>query len=100
MVLGSVLVVDGDRQALASTLAVLAGAGYAATGAASGPRAMEQIAISPPNVLIADILPDGNGVELIAAAKQAHRDTRVIATTECLYLRRLHLVDLAKELGA
>ena len=101
MAFGSVLVVDGDSQALASVRAVLAGAGYAVEQASSGRRALEVIKARPPDVLITEILmPDGDGIELIAAVKRVHGDIRIIAVTQRRLLGRLDLLDLAGKLGA
>ena len=61
MSVGSVLVVDGDPQALASARALLAGAGYIVTAASGGGRALEDITATPPDVLLTKILmPDGD----------------------------------------
>ena len=101
MAFASVLVVDGDSGAMASTRAVLAGAGYDVAGASCGRRALEEITARPPDVLITEILmPDGDGIELIAAVKRAHANMGIIAVAQRRLLGGLDLLDLAGQLGA
>ncbi len=97
----SVLVVDDDIAALAFARRVLSAAGYAVSEASNGGEALQQIMANSPDVLITDILmPDGDGIELIAAVKRAHPTMRVIAVTERRFLGALDLLDLANKLGA
>ena len=101
MAVASVLVVDGDTHALASARAVLAGAGYNTREASGGWRALEGFSATPPDVLVTEILmPDGDGIELIAAVKRSHRQVRIIAVTGRRMLGKLDLLDLASKLGA
>ncbi|MDB5469757.1 MAG: hypothetical protein JWR84_1317 [Caulobacter sp.] len=101
MAFASVLVVDDDAAALASVRAVLSGAGYAVDEAVNGRRALRRIMAGPSDVLITEVLmPDGDGIELIAAVKAAHPDMRIIAVSERRFLRGLDLLDLARKLGA
>jgi CheY-like chemotaxis protein len=97
----SVLVVDDDVAALASAKDLLSAAGYVVTEAVNGARALQKIMANPPDVLITDILmPDGDGIELIAAVRRAHPTIGVIAVTERRLLGALDLLDLASKLGA
>ena len=97
----SVLVVDDDIVSVACARKVLGAAGYAVTEAMNGRGALEQIMANPPDVLITDILmPDGDGIELITAVRDAFPTVRVIAVSERRLLGALDLLDLASELGA
>jgi len=101
MAAASVLLVDDDIAALASARAVLGGAGYAVKEALNGQRALLQVIANPPRVLITEILmPEGDGIELIASVKRSHPDVGIIAATERGYLRGLDLLDLASKVGA
>ena len=101
MALTSVLVVDDDIAALASARAVLSVAGYAVHEAFGGWRALQRVMATPPNVLITEILmPDGDGIELIAAVKRPHPNVRIIAVAKRRFLSKLDLLDLASKLGA
>lgn len=97
----SVLVVDEDADASASARAVLSAAGYAVHEALSVRRALQRLMASPPDVMITEILlQDGDGIELISAAKETSRDTRIIAVAKRRFLYGLDLLDLACKLGA
>ena len=67
----TVLVVDDDVSTRASLLAVLAGAGIAAIGAASAEQALAFHADSGPALVVIDyLLPDRNGLDLAQALKE------------------------------
>ena len=101
MALTSVLVVDDDVAALASARAVLRVGGYAVHEALGGWRALQRVRANPPDVLITEILmPDGDGIELIAAVKRQHPDIRIIAAAKRRFLGKLDLFGLARQLGA
>ena len=101
MTSASVLVVDDEIAALTSARAALSGAGYTVNEALGGRRALQQIMVNPPHVLITKIcMPDGDGIELIGAAKRTHPDMRIIAVTDRRFLGGLDLLDLARKLGA
>jgi len=101
MAFASVLVVDDDIAALASTRAVLGAAGYTVNEALSGRRALQRVMTNPPQVLITEVcMPDGDGIELITAVKRTHPDMRIIAVSEHRFLGGLDLLDLASKLGA
>ena len=101
MAFESVLVVDDDRAAVASVRAVLNGAGYAVYDARNGQRALQWVMASPPDVVITAILmPDGDGIELITAAKGERPDLPIIAISDRHLLRGLDLFKLATALGA
>ncbi|MDP3175631.1 MAG: response regulator [Phenylobacterium sp.] len=92
---------DDDIEALASARDLLSAAGYAVTEALNGGRALQKIKANPPHVLITDILmPDGDGIELIAAVRRAYPAIGIIAVTEHRLLGALDLLDLASRLGA
>ena len=97
----SVLVVDDDVAALASTRAVLSAAGYAVHEALNGRWALQRVMANPPAVLITEIvMPDRDGIELIAEVKGAHPDVRIIAVSKRRLLGGLDLLDLASKIGA
>jgi diguanylate cyclase (GGDEF)-like protein len=67
----TVLVVDDDVTTRASLLAVLAGAGIPALGAASADQALAVHADQPPALVVIDyLLPDRNGLDLAQALKE------------------------------
>lgn len=97
----AVLVVDGDIDALASVRAVLSGGDYAVREAPNGHRALQRIMADPPNLLITEILmPDGDGIELISAARTNYPEMRIIAVSNRRFLGDLDLLNLASKLGA
>jgi CheY-like chemotaxis protein len=97
----SVLVVDDDIAVLASARAVLSAAGYAVHEALSVRRALQRLMASPPDVMITEVLmQDGDGMELISAARKTKRDTRIIAVAKRRFIYGLDLLELASELGA
>ncbi|WGM45349.1 Response regulator MprA [Brevundimonas sp. NIBR10] len=97
----AVLVVDGDIDALASVRAVLSGEDYAVREAPNGRRALQRIMADPPNLLITEILmPDGDGIELISAARTNYPEMRIIAVSNRRFLGDLDLLNLASKLGA
>ncbi len=97
----SVLVVDDDIAALASTRAVLSAAGFAVHEALNGRRGLQRVMANPPTVLITEIvMPDRDGIELIAAVKGAHPDVRILAVSKRRRLGGLDLLELASKIGA
>ena len=78
----SVLVVDDDASTRASLLAVLAGAGIDASGVASADEALAfQMDQSPGLVIIDDVLPDADGLELSQALKERDPTLPVLLLT-------------------
>ncbi|CAN5247303.1 hypothetical protein BH10PSE1_BH10PSE1_24480 [soil metagenome] len=101
MALASVLVVDGDRDALAATRAALGAGDYAVHEAPNGRRALESIRSDPPDVLITEVLmPEGDGIELITAVRGPYPDLRIIAVSDRRFLGELDLLNMARLLGA
>ncbi len=97
----SVLVVDDDIAALASTRAVLSAAGYAVHEAVNGRRGLQRVMANPPTVLITEVvMPERDGIELIAAVKGAHPDVRILAVSKRRRLGGLDLLELASRIGA
>lgn len=86
-----VLVVD-DESAIADTLTeILSRSGYAAMAAYDGAEALETALLTPPELLITDvILPGMSGIELAIAVKRIFPDCRILlfsgqaATTDLL----------------
>ena len=74
-----VLVVD-DESTIADTItAILSLSGYAATAAYDGDDALETALISPPNLLITDVmLPGMNGIELAITVKRVYPDCKIL----------------------
>ena len=75
----SILVVD-DESAIADTIAkILTLSGYAATAAYDGNSALEAALLSPPELLITDVvLPGMNGVELAITIKRVYPDCKIL----------------------
>ena len=101
MAVASVLIVDDDIAALALARGFLSAAGYAVAEALNGRRAVQRVMADPPDVLITEILlPERDGIDLIAVVKREHPDIRIIAVTERRLLGGLDLIGLAGKLGA
>ena len=78
----TVLIVD-DEPAIATTLSlILQSAGYKASIARTGEEAVEQAKISPPDVLVCDIiLPRTNGVEAAREIRALCPECQIILIT-------------------
>lgn len=101
MTVASVLVVDNDVSALASVRAILSTAGYGVNEARGGHQALARVSANPPDLLVTEILmPDGDGIELIATVKRTHPKIRIIAVTGRPFIGQLDLLHLASALGA
>ena len=74
-----VLVVD-DESTIADTItAILSLSGYAASAAYDGDGALETALISPPNLLITDVmLPGMNGIDLAITVKRVYPDCKIL----------------------
>jgi diguanylate cyclase (GGDEF)-like protein len=78
----TVLVVDDDVSTRASLLAVLAGAGIPAVGAASAEQALAYHADQEPALVVIDyLLPDRNGLDLAAALKETEPTLPILLLT-------------------
>ncbi|HVC69374.1 MAG TPA: EAL domain-containing protein [Acidimicrobiales bacterium] len=85
----TVLVVDDDVSTRASLLAVLAGAGIAAFGAASAEQALAVHAEQAPGLVVIDfVLPDADGLELAQALKDREPTLPVLLLTGHATLER------------
>ena len=75
----SVLVVD-DESAIADTLTeILCRSGYAATAAYDGTDALETALLTPPELLITDVvLPGMSGIELAITIKRIFPDCKIL----------------------
>lgn len=75
----SVLVVD-DESAIADTVTeILSRSGYAATAAYDGNDALETALLSPPELLITDVvLPGMSGIELAITIKRIFPDCKIL----------------------
>jgi DNA-binding response OmpR family regulator len=75
----NVLVVD-DESTIANTLAeILTQSGYAAIAAYDGDSALESALLSPPHLLITDVvLPGMNGIELATTIKRVYPDCKIL----------------------
>jgi CheY-like chemotaxis protein len=92
-----VLVVDDESVIADSLTDILKRSGYAAISAYDGEGALETALITPPELLITDvILPGMNGIELAIAMKRIFPDCKVILSSGQASSARL----LAKAEGA
>lgn len=97
----SVVIVDDDadfRAALARGLRAMGHVVHEADGAA---RALRCLEAASPDVLITDVfMPDGDGIELITAAKALQRSVPIIAMSGRRRMGGLDILELATRLGA
>ena len=97
----SVLVVDDDVAFLQAVCRGLCAAGYAVASVTDGAKALRAIAAEPPDILITDIvMPDVEGIELIATVRRAHPKMRIVAMSGLPLIHTLDVLDLAERLGA
>lgn len=97
-----ILVLD-DNQDMCRLMADWLGAlGYRVDTAGGGRAFVRQAAMEAPDVVITDILmPDGDGFEVIEAAKAARQGTKVIAISGGgSYLVGAEYLKLARSIGA
>ena len=75
-----VLVVDGDQDGRAALVNTLSRAGYDVQAASDESEAMDVYCEQPVDVVVADLnLPDGAGLETVAAFNRRFPETRIIA---------------------
>ena len=99
--MASILVVDDDELFGAVVCRALRDAGHAVEDAADGAQALRIIQAETPDLLITDILmPNRDGIELIAAVRQDYPDVRILAISGRRHLGSVDLLDLAARLGA
>ena len=76
-------------------------AGHAVEEAVDGAQALRVIQAETPDLLITDILmPNRDGIELIAAVRQDRPAVRILAISGRRHLGSVDLLDLAARLGA
>ena len=74
-----VLLVDDDRSLLRLVSQWLTGGGFSVVACDSFEHAREELASSPPDVLLTDLrLGAFNGLQLVILAKQQHEHTRTV----------------------
>lgn len=101
MAVASVLVVDDDVAASAPARELLTAAGYVVTQVSNGRQALQRVRVQPPDLLITEIfMPDGDGIELIAALQRSDQRVRIIAVSERRFFDSLDLFDVVAKLGA
>ena len=74
-----VLVVDDEPQLVRAVTLNLAKRGYRVTSASTGAGALNQVATTPPDLLVLDLhMPDGNGFEGIKDTLERFKDTPIV----------------------
>ena len=80
--MSTILVVDDKEMMRDSVCSVLRRAGMTALAAASGPEALDRVALQRPDVLVSDLkMPGMNGVELLAQVRRIDDELPVILMT-------------------
>ena len=78
----NILLVDDEERFRTNLSKMLAAQGFEVTAVDSGPRALEELAQLPYDVVLLDMrMPAMNGLETLAAIKQSRPDTEVIILT-------------------
>lgn len=99
--MASILVVDDDAAFRAAVSRALTGAGHRVDEAADGRQALKVVRAAQPDVVVTDIImPDSDGIELIAALKKAHAGVRVLAISGRGNMGPLDLLKMASVVGA
>jgi DNA-binding response OmpR family regulator len=97
----SVLLVDDDGPFREAVCRALTAQGYRVQEAVGGQQALRVLAAEAPDLLITDmIMPAGDGVEVIIAAKRRHPATRILAISGHANLGGLDLLKMAIMIGA
>lgn len=97
----SVLVVDDDEEFLGAVARALRAAGYAVQTQRDGRAVMQMVKERAPDLVITDIMmPDRDGIEVITELRRATRGIRILAVSGRAYIGSVHLLDMAKSLGA
>src|SRR5690349_3506835 len=79
---GHVLVVDDEVSALKAMKSLLESEGFSVTTAENGQKALDKLAVAPPDILVTDLkMPDVDGLELLQRAKMTYDDLPVIVVT-------------------
>lgn len=91
-----VLVVDDETSIADTTATILSMSGYEATAAYDGNDALEAALLSPPHLVITDVvLPGMNGIELAITLQRVFPDCRII-----LFSGQASTVDLLAAAGS
>jgi len=70
MVPATILVVDDEPSACSAMASILKGAGYDVLMASDGQRALDQVELSPPDLILSDLcMPNMGGLELLRRLK-------------------------------
>jgi CheY-like chemotaxis protein len=93
----SVLVVDDEANICEFMRIVLHGAGFAVTVAKDGREALKEIESGKHAVVVTDlIMPEHDGLELIASLKRMRSQIHIIAMSGGGYLSADHYLNIAK----
>jgi|HubBroStandDraft_6_1064221.scaffolds.fasta_scaffold1363473_2 CheY-like chemotaxis protein len=99
--MASILLVDDDELFRAVVCPALRAADHAVEEAVDGAQALRLLKAETPDILITDIfMPNRDGIELIAAVRQAHPAVRIMAISARQNLGMVDLLNLAERLGA
>jgi CheY-like chemotaxis protein len=99
--MASILLVDDDDLFRAAISPALRAAHHLVEEAVDGAQALRILKAGTPDILITDIfMPNRDGIELIAAVKQAHPAVRIMAISARQNLGMVDLLNLAERLGA
>ena len=99
--MAAILMVDDDAAFRTAVKRALSGAGHRVEEAADGRQALKALKAAQPDVVITDIImPDSDGIELIAAVKKAHPGVRVLAISGRGNMGPLDLLKMASVVGA
>ena len=90
-----ILLVEDDEDIRSILKEVLEGEGYEVQEATSGTGALQSYAISPPDMIVTDlVMPGTEGIEVIIKLRKSNPKLKIIAISGGDYL------DLAMKLGA
>ena len=93
----SILVVDDEANICEYVRAVLRGAGFSVSTAKDGKEALDEIDSGKHALVVTDlIMPEHDGLELIARLKKQRNAIRIIAMSGGGYLSADHYLDIAK----
>lgn len=99
--MASILVVDDDAAFRGAMKRALTGGGHEVAEAGDGRQALRVLQAAQPDIVITDlIMPDSDGIELIAALKKAHPAVRVLAISGRGNMGPLDLLKMASVVGA
>jgi DNA-binding response OmpR family regulator len=95
---GKVLVVDDDRKTVDSILLYLEHAGYAVRTAYTGPQALEELRLEPPDLIVLDVmLPRIDGLEVCRRVREHSTVPVILLTARASEEDRLRGLDLGAD---